>query len=494
MWVFDAGTQAILEANAAAVALYGYAPDEFRKLRLADLQGEDDARRFVAELGAELRPSNAPWRHRTKGGQTIDVEVGVHRIEYGGRQMELAVVIDVTGRLRLEEQLRQAQKMEAVGMLAGGVAHDFNNLLTIIGGYSQLMMDGLASNDPNRHSLEQVIKASERAAALTQQLLAFSRRQVLQPRVLDVNKLVSGLGTMLRRLIGEDVDLRMELHPDLGRVNADPGQLEQVLMNLAVNARDAMPKGGTLTVETANVFLDETYAIRRISVKPGPYILLAVSDNGTGMDEPTQARLFEPFFTTKPTGKGTGLGLSTVFGIVKQSGGSLQVYSEAGRGTSVKVYLPRVDQPAAIEPSGLQKVVRRGSETLLLVEDDDMVRHLVRETLQREGYTVRDAADPLEALRIMENYKGTIHLLITDVIMPQVSGTELALRVQQQRPDVKVLYISGYTDNAIVNSGLLQKEVAFLQKPFTPTALVEKVHDVLESNGKKRRAGEQPSS
>jgi len=491
MWVFEAGTGEILAANAAAAALYGYSSDEFRRMNLSDLQGEDSARRFTSELNAEMRPGTAVWQHRTKSGQILDVDVGVHQIEYGGRLVQLAVLIDITGRLHLEEQLRQAQKMEAVGMLAGGVAHDFNNLLTIIGGYSQLIMDGLSQHDPNRHNLEQVIKASERAAALTQQLLAFSRRQVLQPKVLDLNKLVASLSTMLRRLIGEDVDLRLALDQELGRVNADPGQLEQVLMNLAVNARDAMPKGGTLTVETANVYLDESYAMRRITVKPGPYILLAVSDNGTGMDESTQARLFEPFFTTKATGKGTGLGLSTVFGIVKQSGGSLQVYSEPGRGTSIKVYLPRIDQPATIEPQDAPKSVRRASEAVLLVEDDDMVRHLVRDTLAREGYKMQDAATPLEAMKIAENFKGTIHLLITDVIMPHVSGTELALTLRKDRPEMKVLYISGYTDNAVVNAGLLQKEVAFLQKPFTPAVLVQKVHEVLES-GKMRGASEQP--
>jgi two-component system cell cycle sensor histidine kinase/response regulator CckA len=490
MWVFDSETSQILEANAAAVDLYGYSAEEFRGMPLAKIQGDDDARRFTQELTAELRPAAAAWRHHNKNGQALDVEVGVHQIDYGGRQVAMAVLIDITGRLRLEEQLRQAQKMEAVGMLAGGVAHDFNNLLTIIGGYSQLMLNSLAPNDPNRHSLEQVIKAGERAAALTQQLLAFSRRQVLQPKVLDLNKLVSSLSTMLRRLIGEDIDLRLELGADLGRVNADPGQLEQVLMNLAVNARDAMPKGGTLTLETANVVLDETYAMKRITVKPGPYVLVAVSDNGSGMDEATQSRLFEPFFTTKATGKGTGLGLSTVFGIVKQSGGSLGVYSEPGRGTSVKVYLPRIDQPVSIEATGTPKTIRPGTESILLVEDDDMVRNLVRETLERHGYRIKDAATPADAIRISEAHSGKLHLLITDVIMPQVSGTELALQLKESRPDMKVLYISGYTDNAIVNSGLLQKEVAFLQKPFTPGSLLEKVHEVLENNGKKRMAGE----
>ncbi|SPE42025.1 PAS/PAC sensor hybrid histidine kinase (fragment) [Candidatus Sulfopaludibacter sp. SbA3] len=364
-------------------------------------------------------------------------------------------------------------------MLAGGIAHDFNNLLTIITGYSQLVLNTLSPRDPNRHSVEQVIKAGENAAALTQQLLAFSRRQVLQPKVLDLNKLVIGLSAMLRRLIGEDIDLRLELCPELGRVNADPSQLEQVVMNLVVNARDAMPKGGTLTLETANVMLDENNAV-----------LLAVSDNGAGMDEATQARLFEPFFTTKVSGKGTGLGLSTVFGIVKQSGGNLQVYSEPGRGTSVKVYLPRIHQLAAVEPREAPKAVRRGTETLLLVEDDDMVRNLMRETLERAGYHLWETADPVEARRISENHSGQIHLLITDVVMPKVSGTLLAAQLNQRRPDMKVLYISGYTDNAIVNSGLLQKEVAFLQKPFTPAALIEKVHEVLEGNGKKRGAGE----
>jgi hypothetical protein len=460
MWVFDTQNQRILEANAAAVKLFGYSVDEFRELSLPDVPGAS--------------------RHRTKSGRTIDVEVAVHEIDYGGRRVELAVLVDITDRLRLEEQLRQAQKMEAVGMLAGGVAHDFNNLLTIIAGYSQLVLNNLEPLDANRQSVEQIIKAGERAAALTHQLLAFSRRQVMQPKVLDLNKLVTSLSTMLRRLIGEDIDLRLELSSDLGRVNADPGQIEQVLMNLAVNARDAMPNGGILTLETANVHLDESEA--------GRHILLAVSDNGAGMDQATQARLFEPFFTTKGPGKGTGLGLSTVFGIVKQSGGSVRVYSEPGRGTCVKVYLPRIDQPVALEAKDGAKAPRTGHETLLLVEDDDMVRNLVRETLERAGYRLKDTADPTEARRIADSFQGKIDLLITDVILPKVSGTELASQLNRLRPGMKVLYMSGYNDKAIVNSGLLQKEVAFLQKPFTPAALIEKVREVLESNGRKRHA------
>jgi nitrogen-specific signal transduction histidine kinase/CheY-like chemotaxis protein len=399
------------------------------------------------------------------------------------------MLTDVTGRRQLEDQLRQAQKMEAVGMLAGGVAHDFNNLLTIISGYSQLILNGLPPGDANHYSAEQILKAGERAAALTRQLLAFSRPQVLQPRVLDLNKLVTGLSTLLRRVIGEDVDLQLALRPELGRVSADAGQIEQVLMNLVVNARDAMPKGGTLTIETANVDLDESYSARHMAVKPGPYVQIAVSDNGGGMDEVTQARLFEPFFTTKGAGRGTGLGLSTVFGIVKQSGGNLDVYSVPGRGTSVKVYLPRIDQPAVLEAESTGRPVATGSETVLLVEDEEMVRHLVRETLVRAGYKVLDTSDPVEGRRLSESYRGTIHLLITDVVMPKISGRELAGELVARREGMKVLYMSGYTDHAIVNTGILHKEVAFLQKPFTPAALTAKVREVLESGGRTQRAG-----
>jgi two-component system, cell cycle sensor histidine kinase and response regulator CckA len=295
---------------------------------------------------------------------------------------------------------------------------------------------------------------------------------------------------MLQRLIGEDIDLCLALGPELGRVSADPGQLEQVLMNLVVNARDAMPKGGTLTIETQNADLDENYAASHRNVMPGRHVLLAVSDTGQGMDEATRARLFEPFFTTKAAGKGTGLGLSTVFGIIQQSGGSVEVYSEPTKGTSVKVYLPRIDQPVSVEAEEAKRKTTRGTETILLVEDDEMVRNLVRETLEREGYRLLDAADPTEARRIADNYKDAIHLLITDVVMPKVSGRELAEQLTRRRPDVKVLYMSGYTDNAVVNGALLEKDVAFLQKPFTPTTLTQKVREVLEDSGRTHGAGE----
>jgi two-component system cell cycle sensor histidine kinase/response regulator CckA len=489
MWVFEGDSLKFLEANAAAAALYGFTGEEFRGMSLADIQGKGETQRFTEWLRQPDRPTVSSWRHCTKDGRLIDIEMAVHQIAYGGRKAQLAILLDITGRRDLENQLRQSQKMEAIGLLAGGVAHDFNNLLTIITGYSQLILNNLGPSDNNRHSAEQILKAGERAAALTRQLLAFSRRQVLQPKVLDLNRLVTSLSTMLRRLIGEDVDLRVELGSDLGRVSADPSQIEQVLMNLVINSRDAMPQGGALTIETANVTLDSAYAGRHIAVKPGPYVLLAVSDNGAGMDAATKARLFEPFFTTKGVGRGTGLGLSTVFGIVKQSGGSLEVYSEPGRGTSFKVYLPRIDQPVALEAEGPKTQAWRGSETILLVEDDDMVRNLVRETLERHGYKVLDSAGPLDARRVVENHRSPIHLLITDVVMPKVSGRELAEQMVRERPSMKVLYMSGYTDNAVVNSGILKKEVAFLQKPFTPGALIDKVREVLE-NGRTKQAGE----
>jgi CheY-like chemotaxis protein len=336
------------------------------------------------------------------------------------------------------------------------------------------------------------MKAGERAATLTHQLLAFSRHQVLQPKVLDLNQLVARLGTMLRRLIGEDVDLRLILGADVGPVNADPGQVEQVIMNLAVNSRDAMPRGGTLTIETANAELDEQYVRAHLSVRPGPYVLLAVSDNGTGMDAQTRARLFEPFFTTKTQGRGTGLGLSIVYGIVKQSGGNIEIYSEPGRGTSVKVYLPRVERAAPTEAESAAAAAGRGTETILLVEDEEMVRRLVRETLEREGYTLLDASGPAEAQRIIRSYKAPIHLMITDVVMPKLSGRELAQRVARERPEMKVLYMSGYTDNAVAASGVLGAQVPFLQKPFTPSVLARKVRQVLEEepgSEKIRRAG-----
>ncbi len=378
------------------------------------------------------------------------------------------------------EQLRQSQKMEAVGQLAGGIAHDFNNLLTAITGYSELSLRRLQAEDPLHRNIKEIKKAGERAASLTRQLLAFSRKQVLQPKVLALNSIISDVEKMLRRLIGEDIELRTVLEPQLGSVKADPGQIEQVLLNLAVNARDAMPQGGKLTIETANVYLDGEYAAQHIAVKPGHYVMLAVSDTGCGMDEKTQARIFEPFFTTKEAGKGTGLGLSTVYGIVKQSGGNIWVYSEVGRGTTFKVYLPRVDEGAqehmrSAEPEDAVQ----GTGVILLAEDEHMVRKLAREVLEMCGYKVLEAANGGAALLICERHQESIDLLITDVIMPEMGGRELATRLSQLRPEMKVLYMSGYTDNAIVHQGVLDEGANFIQKPFSPQTLASKVREVL---------------
>ncbi len=387
---------------------------------------------------------------------------------------------------RSEEQLRQAQKMEAVGQLAGGVAHDFNNLLTIIRGYSDLLLNGiLGPDDAGRDAVQEIRKAAERAADLTRQLLAFSRRQVLAPRVFVLNNVIHEMDKMLRRLIGEDIRLTSRLAADLGMVKADPGQIEQVLLNLAVNARDAMPRGGQLTIETANVQLDESYTRTHPEVQPGPFVMLAVTDTGCGMDAATQARIFEPFFTTKGPDKGTGLGLATVYGIVKQSGGSIYVYSEVGRGTSFKVYLPRHEEvsPASRETHSTPRAERgsHGQETLLIVEDDNSVRALTRTVLRGYSYDVIEAVDADDALRCVSQQTRPIHLLVTDLVMPGMSGRELAERLKLMRPEMKVLYVSGYTDDAVVRHGLLEAEVAFLQKPFTPSALASKVREVLDN-------------
>ncbi|MCI0620867.1 MAG: response regulator [Acidobacteria bacterium] len=383
---------------------------------------------------------------------------------------------------RLEEQLRQSQKVEAVGRLAGGIAHDFNNLLTAIIGYSDILLHDLGDNNPLSAEILEIKKAGQRAATLTSQLLAFSRKQVLHPRVLDLNDVVADMDKMLRRLIGEDIELVTLFGPELGRVKADPGQTEQIIMNLAVNARDAMPQGGKLTIETTNAELDETFARKHMAVKPGPYVMLAVSDNGRGMDAETQSHLFEPFFTTKELGKGTGLGLSTVYGIVKQSGGNIWVYSEPGEGTVFKIYLPRVTETVETwEPSIKDQTEKlTGTETVLVVEDESVVRNLVRSVLQRNGYTVLEANHGEEALRIAIRHQGTIHLMVTDVVLPHMSGRQLAERMATIRSNVRVLYMSGYTDNAIVQYGVLDPGIAFLQKPFTPDALARKVREVLD--------------
>jgi PAS domain S-box-containing protein len=393
----------------------------------------------------------------------------------------IGVALDVTDRKHLTDQLRQSQKMQAVGELAGGVAHDFNNLLMVVKGHAQLLLDRLPNEPSLRHSVQQMEKAADRAATLTRQLLAFSRKQVLQPRVLDMNDVVTGMIKMFSRVIGENIEMAFVPGAGLGRTKADPGQIEQVLLNLVVNARDAMPTGGRLTIETANVQLDRSYAAGHAAVEPGPYIMLTVSDTGCGMDAETQSRIFEPFFTTKEAGKGTGLGLATVYGVVKQSGGYIWVYSEVGCGSTFKIYLPQVAEE--VEPPAIERETRgssAGTETILFVEDEQSVRELVRDYLRGVGYRVLDAGDGIEALEIAAAHKGPIHILITDVVMPRLSGRDLAMKLSSERPGMKVLFISGYTDDTVVRHGVLEGGVAFLQKPFNLKALAEKIREVLK--------------
>jgi two-component system, cell cycle sensor histidine kinase and response regulator CckA len=408
----------------------------------------------------------------------------------GGEPQVLGVSVDVTERRALEQQLRQAQKMEAIGRLAGGIAHDFNNLLTVIGGHTQLLLMDLAEDSPLREDLDQIQGGVERAAALTRQLLAFSRKQILQPQLISLNDLVAGTERMLRRLIGEDVELISRLEPTLGPVLADPGQLEQVLMNLAVNARDAMPLGGKLIIETHDTVMGRGSHLHPYLHEETPAVLLTVSDTGVGIPRDVQAHIFEPFFTTKGQGKGTGLGLATVYGIVKQSGGYIWVYSEEGRGTTFKIYLPRADQAAASPPAAAEPPpLRERSGTILLVEDEAAVREVACQSLERGGHTVLAVDGPEEALRLAAEHAGGIDLLITDVIMPGMNGRELAGRVQALQPGLRVLYMSGYTDEAIVHHGVLEPGTEFIPKPFGPAGLIRRVAALL-GPGESRREGE----
>jgi len=392
------------------------------------------------------------------------------------------VFFDVTERKELADQLIKAQRMEAVGILAGGLAHDFNNLLTAIMGYSEIMAMDLRKEDPFSGYINEIMKAAGQGASLTKQLLAFSRKQILQPQVVNLNEVVVDMEKMLRRLIGEDIDLVTRIDQELGLVKADPGQIEQIIMNLAVNARDALPHGGSLTIETANMYLDENYGRSHVGVPPGDYVMLAMSDDGVGMDTETLSHIFEPFFTTKGSGKGTGLGLATVYGIVRQSGGSIWVYSEPGKGTTFKIYLPRF-AAGVLEPKPKTAVPTAlgGDETILLVEDDATLRELISTALRRYGYTVLEASHGGEALLICEREGGHIHLLLTDVVMPQISGSVLAEHLILLRPEMKVLFMSGYTHDTIVHHGVLDSGVNFIAKPFRLQSLVQKVREVLDS-------------
>jgi two-component system cell cycle sensor histidine kinase/response regulator CckA len=489
---------AILEANDVYLAMVGYTREELLSggVRWADLTPPEFAHRDARAL-EQLAASGIapPWETESfrKDGSRVPMLVGVAMLDH---PKCIAFTADLTARKeaeagllraeealrRSEEQLRQAQKMEAVGRLAGGVAHDFNNVLSVILGYGELLLADLKPTDPLRGDVDEILRAATRAAGLTRQLLMLSRRQVVEPKVIDLDEVLTGMDKMLQRILGADVELVLVAPKSVGRIKVDPSHLEQVILNLVVNARDAMPTGGKLTIETASVVLDEGYAQSHLPAKAGPHVMMAVSDSGIGMDRQTQARIFEPFFTTKEIGKGTGLGLSTVFGIVQQSGGHIWVYSEPGKGTTFKVYLPRVEADVDVVRAPVVPTTLRGTETILLVEDEEQVRTIVLNILRRQGYRVLVAQHAGEGLLICEQHPEAIDLLLTDVVMPQMSGPELAKRLAVTRPGMKVLCMSGYTDDSIVRHGVLDTGVAFLEKPITPASLSRKVREIFDAD------------
>jgi two-component system, cell cycle sensor histidine kinase and response regulator CckA len=477
----------VVQANEEALRMFGYAPRELightvemllpERFRISHQWKRSD---YMKEPHARPMGVGMELLARRKDGTEFPVEISLGPLATEEGTLVPAVVVDITARKKMEEQLRIAQRMEAIGNLAGGVAHDFNNLLAVILGCSDLVLDALTPEHPAAKKVEMIRKAGASAADLTRQLLAFSRQQMQQPRVLDLAEIVRRSEVLLRRLIGENIEITISPDPSLGCIKADPGQIEQVLVNLAVNARDAMPQGGRLTIEARNCELDDSYKDKHQPVIPGRYIMLAVEDTGCGMDADTQSRIFDPFFTTKELGKGTGLGLATVYGIVKQSGGYIWVYSELNKGTTFKVFLPRVEQsaepPKPDEPEGM---ALQGCETILLAEDSASLRQMAREYLESTGYTVLEASSGSEALEHAKDFQGPIHLLLTDVVMPGISGPELAAELASLRPGIRIIFTSGYTDDAIARQGVLDPAVAFIQKPYRPKALARKIREVL---------------
>ena len=503
IFVIDVESQRIREANPAAYQLYGYSQQEFLQLKLSDLRHPADR----ADLEAVLRsttPLRGTARHLRKDGSVLHVEGGSHLSTFAGKPARFAFVLDETERVKaqaahdesernrvraeqrgdsLEEQLRQAQKMEAVGRLAGGVAHDFNNVLSIILGYGEDILSELDSDAPLRTDVEEIVNAGARAAELTKQLLMFSRQQVVEARVLDMNEVLTSMERMLSRALGEQIELALELESGLGHLRADRGSLEQVVLNLVVNARDAMPEGGRLTIQTNNTELDEGFVSEHLGARPGRYVLLTVADTGAGMDRDTRARIFEPFFTTKGAGRGTGLGLSTVFGIVKQAGGSVWVYSEVGQGTIFKLYFPRVDAKVDAPAPSIAPAELHGSETVLLVEDEIAVRAVARRILEKNGYRVLEANSVPEAVRLCANDTTGVDVLLTDVVMPSGTGPQLAERLLQVRPSLRVVYMSGYTDNNTLPQSAVGGGGNFVQKPFTGELLLRKVRAAFDDPG-----------
>lgn len=478
--------------NRRATEILGYSNEEFISRPFSEFIHPED-REMVMEyhlkrLRKETIPEIYSFRVTDRNGNIKYFEINAMVIDFNGKPATLNFIRDITGRkiaeqevVSLQEQLRQAQKMEAIGRLAGGIAHDFNNLLSVIKGTCQLSLLDLKEGDPLYGNLKDIERSADRAADLTRQLLAFSRRQMMEIRVLDLNDVVKGLEKMLKRIIREDIELVTCLSGNLRRIKGDLNQMEQVIINLVVNARDAMPNGGKLIIETENVELDEEYAMRHIAVKPGSYVMLCVSDTGVGMTKEVQERIFEPFFTTKEIGRGTGLGLSTVYGIVKQSGGNIWVYSEPGQGTTFKIYLPCIDEPLEDYRQEVRlKDAPSGNETVLVIEDEEVVRKLTTRLLKKQGYKVLEAPDGGQALLLGEMYSDPIHLILTDVVLPGMSGWELVKKFQRVHPEAKALYMSGYIENIIFHNGKLREKIEFLQKPFTLENLSRRVREVLD--------------
>ena len=486
MWVYDLETLRFLTVNDAAQQAYGYSQKEFLSMTIADIRPAEDVPALMKNVAHATEGLDAAgvWRHRKKDGNTIFVEIATHSVVFSGHHARLVMATDITERRQLESQLRQAQKMEAVGQLAGGVAHDFNNILTAIAGYGSLLLMKLRADDPLRHNVEQILSSADRAAHLTQSLLTYSRKQIIAPRPVDINAQVNRTALLLRRLIGEDIDLRTNLADEPLVVMADSIQIDQALMNLSTNARDAMPSGGALLIETSRTVLSEDFGKLHAFGGKGAFALIAITDTGLGMDEATRQRIFDPFFTTKGVGRGTGLGLSMVYGIVKQHNGLITVYSEPGKGSCFRIYLPLIsgDKGDWDENVAAALPVPRGSETVLLAEDDDTVRGLTRTILEEFGYRVIEARDGEDAVEKFREHADTISLAILDVVMPKKNGLDAYNELQKLKPGVKALFMSGYTADIIHKKGVLEKGLLFIAKPAPPADLLKKVREALDGD------------